>query len=271
MIASGQEQRVLLVAARQGDELVAAQLGQVLAGNVAVIWQPAFLRVDVGDDAALVKGLFTKILDGAAAGDVRLAQALTAVDDVHAHEQFAVGGFTRTAELIYLSGEVQGARAEEATLPFLLTEYHEGEEGRLARLVERTYEGTLDCPGLDGLRTTQDVLAGYRAVGQFRPELWRFVRWQEADVGCLLLNVHPDVRYAEIVYLALVPEVRGRGWGEALSRKACDLARDAACERVVLAVDAANGPAISMYERAGFFEFERREVWIAKLFDGRRK
>ena len=33
-----------------------------------------------------------------------------------------------------------------------------------------TYEGTLDCPVLNGLRDMSDVLAGYRSTGHYHPE-----------------------------------------------------------------------------------------------------
>jgi ribosomal protein S18 acetylase RimI-like enzyme len=63
----------------------------------------------------------------------------------------------------------------------------------------------------------------------------------------------------------LVPEVRGRGWGAAFTELALWLGRQAAAERVVLAVDSANEPAIRMYQSLGFFEFARRAVWIRQL------
>lgn len=265
-LRAGEERQVLLAAARVSGRLVAAQLGQVLPGKVAVVWPPVVERTGLGDDGALVPLLFAQVLASARAEGAELAQALTSASDVEIQQHFLAGGFTRMAELLYLFAELEGRPAGEMELPFELAPLGVGDGRRLASVVERTYAGTLDCPGLDGLRRTEDVLAGYRAVGQFRPELWSIVRWQDADVGCLLVNLHPEVRHAEIVYLALVPEARGRGWGELLAGQACVAARQAACERVVLAVDATNGPAIGMYQRAGFQEFERRCVWIARLF-----
>jgi ribosomal protein S18 acetylase RimI-like enzyme len=85
------------------------------------------------------------------------------------------------------------------------------------------------------------------------------------DIGCLLVNLHPEVRHAEIIYLALVPEVRGRQLGKLLVRQAQWLARQAGCERLVLAVDAANDPAILMYGATGFVEWDRRSVWVRAL------
>ena len=84
-------------------------------------------------------------------------------------------------------------------------------------------------------------------------------------MGCLLVNLHPDVNHAEIVYLGLIPEVRGRGWGLLLTRRAQQLARERHCERVVLAVDAANEPAARLYADAGFSQFDRRAIWIRSL------
>jgi len=43
------------------------------------------------------------------------------------------------------------------------------------------------------------------------------------------------------------------------------LARATNSQRVVLAVDAANEPAIRHYHVAGFCEFDRRAVWVKTL------
>ena len=39
---------------------------------------------------------------------------------------------------------------------------------RLAAVVQRTYENTQDCAFVQGLRSIDDVLAGYKAVGNVR-------------------------------------------------------------------------------------------------------
>jgi ribosomal protein S18 acetylase RimI-like enzyme len=147
-------------------------------------------------------------------------------------------------------------------LPFELEAYQTAEKPRLIDVIQHTYIGTLDCPLIDGMRDTADVLTGYQAVGVFRPELWFFVKDRGRDVGCLLINVHPDVLHAEIVYLALVPDVRGRGWGLQLARQALWVARATHCQRAVLAVDADNAPAVELYRAAGFQAFDRRAVWL---------
>jgi len=199
-----------------------------------------------------------------AAAGARFAQSLLAVGD-HNAQLYLDNGFTHGADLLYLTADLGAASATRPQLPFNIESFRPGDESRLADLIERSYTGTLDCPRLDGLRQTADVINGYKAVGEFRPDLWLFARHEGQDVGCLLLNMHPDVRHAEIVYVALIPEVRGRGWGTELTRLSLWLGQRAGAERLVLAVDAANKPAIRIYEASGFFEFDRRGVWIRSL------
>ena len=136
---------------------------------------------------------------------------------------------------------------------------------RLLPLIEATYEGTLDCPLLNGLRTTADVVTSYRAVGAHRPDLWLLARCGQEDVGCLLLADHPEAGNLELVYLGITPLARGRGYGLTLVKHALAVARQLPRERVVLAVDAANTPAIRLYEAAGFFGFDQRLVMIKAL------
>jgi ribosomal protein S18 acetylase RimI-like enzyme len=263
LLASDQADRVVLVTAKSGNDLVAAQLAQVLPGRVAIIWPP------IGADhmQSIDRSLAAELADAAAralgAAGADVAQALSPPDDTAARELFVAGRFALAAELLYLAADSSPATGTD--LSFELQPFEPGQTARLAALIERTYVGTLDCPSIDGLRSTADVIAGYQAVGQFLPELWFFVRHAGQDAGCLLLNAHPDVGHLEIVYLAVVPQVRGHGWGLQLAHYARTIAGGHGCERVVLAVDAANAPAIRLYEQAGFTLFDRRCVWIRTL------
>jgi ribosomal protein S18 acetylase RimI-like enzyme len=129
----------------------------------------------------------------------------------------------------------------------------------MARVVERTYTGSLDCRAIDGVRRVEDVLTGYQGTGKFDPDLWLLARHEGADVGCLLLA--PGAAW-ELVYLGVVPEARSRGFGTSMVRHAQWLAKQAGCERMTLAVDAANEPAIRVYSAAGFTAWERMCVFL---------
>ncbi len=93
-------------------------------------------------------------------------------------------------------------------------------DAELARLVEGTYEQTLDCPALNGVQDCADALAGYRGASSFDPSLWFIVRHEQRDVGCLLLADFADSDQRLLVYMGLLPEARGKGLGIELVRHA---------------------------------------------------
>src|SRR5690606_11959544 len=80
---------------------------------------------------------------------------------------------------------------------------------RLEQVIEQTYVGTLDCPGLDGVRSLDQVLDGYRSQGRHRPEHWYLVQAEGQDVGALILAEHPGLGNWELIYMGLAPHVRG--------------------------------------------------------------
>jgi ribosomal protein S18 acetylase RimI-like enzyme len=132
---------------------------------------------------------------------------------------------------------------------------------RLAALLEQTYIGTLDCPSLDGVRPMHDVLEGYKAQGQHSRGDWYFVQEYGVDVGALILTEHPGFGNWELVYMGVAPAARGRRHGDRITRFALDVAARRGAERLVLAVDQANAPALRAYERAGFVAWDRRIVY----------
>ena len=244
----------------QAGELYGAVVGQVLPGNVASVSPPRIRAMDQGEE--LARRLLRQLDIELRAESVQLAQTLLAPVDAAAAAMRRGGGYEHASDLLYMAAEADSFPEQAFPLPFELVPLSSDDEARLVRLVDATYVGTLDCPRIDGLRATADVLAGYRAVGESGDRLWRVVRAENADVGCLLLADHSSTRQYEVVYVGLTPEVRGRGWGLELTRHAQWLARQAGCDRLVLAVDAANEPAIRIYAAAGFRAWDRRAVWI---------
>ncbi len=108
-------------------------------------------------------------------------------------------------------------------------------------------------------------MAGYRALGTFDPAHWLLVSEGPDDVGCVLLADHPSSDQAELVYLGVVPEARGRGIGLAMTRHAQWLAHCAGRGQLVVAVDAANTPALDVYAESGFVGWDRQSVFLREL------
>lgn len=260
-------QSVILLAAEHESGLVAAQVAQIFPGRVALTWPIQW--VDSNGPTAnpdgtifVIRSFENELTDCLFDAGCVFVQALTPPSDQYSSQALSLQGFMPMAQLVYLVDEL-GSQVEMKTggeLTWVDMEPHD--ESRLARVIERTYVGTQDCPWLDRWRTTADVLAGYRAVGRYDPAFWKIARHGADDVGCVLVNVHEDVHHAELVYLGLVPEARGRGWAVELVDRARQLAREAGCQRMVLAVDDANEPAKRLYARCGMEEFGRRQLWI---------
>jgi len=251
-----------LLEAHRGGARVGAMWVQVQPGRSGLAWPPQCVPGESGAAADRLMAAACRLL---ARRNVCLATALLPVVTPEDDAVLRRSGFEPLASLVYLlCQEPLFSRQQPAgTLHF--EPYEETSEARMTRVVEQTYLGTLDCPALNGLRRTEDVLAGYRATGMFAPERWFFVRHEDRDVGCLLLYDHPREGNMELVYMGLIPSVRGNGWGKEMCAYAQWLTGRAGRQRLVLAVDAANAPAIEMYATAGFRAWERRTVYARTI------
>ncbi len=194
-----------------------------------------------------------------------MVQALMSADGTTDAELLVAAGFQHVSDLLYL---VCLADDFPTTLPCLelrFEPYSPALHARFARLVDATYKDTLDCPAVNGVRSIDDVLQGYRATGHFDPGRWFIVYDQATEIGCLILTDYPEHAIWELIYMGLLPAAQGRGRGLEIVRHALWLARQAARNRLVLAVDAANEPALRMYAAAGFRSWDRTAVYIRVL------
>lgn len=229
---------------------------QQTAGNTAVVWPPAA-------DAVAAEPLLRAAAEFVDRRAIPLAQLILDAEHAYSPAMLHRAGFEKLAELVYMAADATPPAETSSTLAGDLQFVPRAMEqaDRLAAIVERTYEGTRDCPGLDGVRPMAEVLAGYRAQGEYLPDEWHFVVAHGRDAGALILASHPAVRNWELVYMGVAPEARGCGLGEQIVRFALQAAARGGAERLVLAVDAANGPALDVYRRAGFREWDRRVVY----------
>jgi ribosomal protein S18 acetylase RimI-like enzyme len=126
-----------------------------------------------------------------------------------------------------------------------------------------TYEGTLDCPELNGLRTPDEVMAGYLADTTDPRRWWLALDADGASVGVLLLADGAGPESWDVAYVGVVPGARGRGVGRALVLHAVAEAKAANRRKLGLAVDARNAPAIRLYTALGFKPCGCREVFLS--------
>jgi ribosomal protein S18 acetylase RimI-like enzyme len=206
--------------------------------------------------------------------DLRLAQALPDPGETWAIRAYQDAGFLKVGELAYMRRQ-RTSGPTEAGAP----QWPEGWSVRRVRAVgpadpdrallidvlDRSYEKTLDCPELCGLRETADVLESHKATGAFDPRLWWLLLEGEHPRGCVLLNRCPEHGTVELVYLGLAPEARGKGLGGMLLGMALAEVDAAGGTPMTCAVDLRNAPAIRLYERFGFREFGRRTALVVPI------
>ncbi len=248
-----------LFVARRAAKICGAAWGQRQSGNIVVFWPPQLVA---GEDEATANALAEAVTAAVDKTAAEIMQVFLSLPTPEAVKVLQHAGFRHLADLRYMTAESSRfpLAAPDGELEY--EAYRESQRGRLTELVGRTYEGTLDCRELDGVRDLEHVINGYQATGEYQPENWLFVREGGADVGVLLLADHPKGRHWELMYVALLPEARGRGWGRQITRYAQWLARGAGVERIVVAVDAANLPAIAMYRDSGFELWDQRAVYV---------
>jgi mycothiol synthase len=254
------------VAARNG-RLLWAILPIVSPGRTMLMFAPAVAPrpAQAGAAARLVNA----IAEHYAAKQVDLSQVLVDPHDPAAQQVYLKSGFGRLAELVYLQKHVRPPTNDEP-LPanFAWHGYSHETHELFARALASSYANSLDCPGLNGLRDIEDVIAGHKATGDFHPDLWHAITENDAPRGVLLLSAAPQTETIELVYLGLAPEARGRKLGDAMMRRAMADVLRVGRSRLALAVDALNAPALALYYRHGMQRISSR---VALLRDLRRR
>ena len=114
-------------------------------------------------------------------------------------------------------------------------------------------------PELDRARALNDIMAGHRTARNFVAERWQlgYVPGRPEAAAVLLLGEAANRDSWEVIYLGLTPEARGRHLGRAVVAHAIELAQSHV-ERLELAVDCRNTPAVRLYESTGFTTRNRR-------------
>jgi ribosomal protein S18 acetylase RimI-like enzyme len=259
LIARGELTAEGVIVCHQGSGLVGVMVGMPLTGAAGLVWPPQAaqgpVRVPVED----------ALLDFASAWlqrrGCRFAQALMAPEDMESAESLERRGFSRITTLQYLEKELGGTIPPTATalqfqgFPLCNRDLFE-------MTLEQTYQNTMDCPELNEVRTPGEVIDGYLKVAGCRPDCWWLALYGDNVAGLLITTPIQNTTSWELLYVGLVPQARGRGLGTHLVNQAMHTALEQGATRLTLTVDFRNAPALRMYERLEFQEFDRREVYL---------
>jgi ribosomal protein S18 acetylase RimI-like enzyme len=194
----------------------------------------------------------------------RLAFVQVMLDPHDKHDIAAVGaaGYELLAGLVNMQLDLTSPAFPWQTGALAWRSYGEFSEQELADLIAATYEGSLDCPRLSGLRGMADVLESHRACGVFSPASWWIVARDGRSVGCILVNDSASGQTAEIVYVGVTPAHRRQGIGRAMLRRAAADARQRHRSALLLAVDEQNHYAKRLYQAEGYRQTHHQLAFI---------
>ncbi len=247
----------LFVTRGAGGAVRGAVLAQVLPGALGFLFPPRVMSGRETDAGPLLAAA----LDWLGGRGVKVCQSFAPGGDRSDEPTLAAGGFRHVTAVVHLRrGLEPGPTADSAGL--LAFEPHDTDSPAFTSALLASHDGSLDCPELTGARTPAELLDGFRGPFPSRPGWWVLVRHAGEPVGVVLLDVGAEVGAVELNYLGLVPAARGRGWGEALLRFALRTAAADDTTVLTLSMDARNAPACRLYDRHGFRETDRREVFL---------
>lgn len=253
-----------LMVARTFDGLVSAALPVVSPGRTMLLFAPGHFPTP--EHERIAGRVVAEVCRRAAKADVHLAQVLLDPSDVRLADLYSQWGFARLAELIYLHSYIaRSVQDQPLPPPYRWRTYAPETHELFARTIVRTYQQSLDCPALNGLRSIEDIIAGHKAAGEFDPAMWFLLCQGKSPLGVLILSPVFNADSVELVYLGLVPEARGRGLGQWMMRHAATATAARRRCRLTLAVDASNRPALRLYWQHGMQSVVRRVAMLRDL------
>ena len=247
--------------ARRGGQPVAAVLVVPSAGRVGMLFHSP--PQAPGVEVRAVSGVVARAAGQALQDDLAFVQALLPTSRRADSRMLLDAGLQKLAELVYMRRDLSKPVPEPDPPRVTWRNYRKEGDEQFAAAIAGTYEQSLDCPGLRGLRRLSDVIAGHKASGIFNPKSWWIARVADRPAGCILVNesaVSPGD--AELVYMGLLAGFRGRGLGGAMVRHAARWARRRGRRFLQVAVDSENAYAKRVYDREGFRETSRRIAYI---------
>jgi ribosomal protein S18 acetylase RimI-like enzyme len=251
-----------LLLARRGRDLAGAVICATMAGAGGMVWPP---QAVLGPDASEVEDELLRAATAWLRGQgTKLAQTLLAPQESALAGPLERGGFCRVTTLWFFRRELSSLWPLPAVPRRLSFQtYAEADRDVFHRALLRTYEGTLDCPEINGVRDVHEIVVGHQAQGAFDPGRW-WLAWKEGrPAGVLLLNDLKDVPAWDLSYLGVIPDARRRGVGRELACKALEQARAHGALQLTLSVDVRNRPAWQLYTSLGFRQVEPRDVYLA--------
>jgi ribosomal protein S18 acetylase RimI-like enzyme len=255
----------LLIAFVDG-RAVGAALAVVQPDRMAFAWPPGVLIPDDILSITSIDAVADRLMSALAAWidrtPARFAQILIEPDAPPDFDLLRRHGFVPIADLEMRQRWLNEPLGQWTPPAWTTLTYEESLATRFAEVIERTYDGSLDCPAFTGFRSGVEALESHRAAGVFDPTMWTLFEVDGRAAGILLLAPQPDQKASELVYTGIVPEFRGRGLGKKIVEYALHHVQRRRDVRMCLCVDSSNHYACAIYDAVGLTVEGTRSVWL---------
>jgi ribosomal protein S18 acetylase RimI-like enzyme len=255
-----------LFTAHEHDLLQGSMLCLPIPGASGLVWPPQSAQTKNARE--LEDALVSHSCEWLKARGAKLAQALLFAQETASATPLERNGFQRTTTLWYMRRDMNVPLPRGGRPRLTLQPYDAKESAIFSQTLLRTYEGTQDCPEVNGVRTIDEILDGHSADAGANFSRWWLALDGKRPVGVMLAAESPEWESWEIAYIGVVPEARGRGFGRELMHHVLTEARVVEVPQLTLCVDSRNAPAVRMYRDLGFERYDTREVYLRVLDSG---
>lgn len=243
--------------ARMHDSIHGVFVCMPMPGAASLVWPP---RHTTKMDRIHLDALIAAGLDWLRQRDIRLAEVIGHADDLRGMDALIHHGFRPAGPLLFFRHELETVPKAVSEARFI--PYPEVDSETFAETLEATYQETADLPELSGVRTRDEVMAGYRESPLFRSSNWFLAEVDKRPAGVLMLTEIEPLEGWDLTYVGIVPEMRRRGLGRALVSKALEHVAQAGGSWLEVAVDARNRPGVQLYASTGFHATFERQVFL---------
>ena len=138
-----------LLGAYRSGKLVGSIFSQIQPGKYAQVWLPRLLQDETAGTAVNLLQATAEWLDQ---GRICMAQILLEAVAAEDEKTLREGGFDYLTDLLYLVCLEDDFPHAALPCPLEFEAYNSQNHDRLARIVDATYQETLDCPKLNHVR-----------------------------------------------------------------------------------------------------------------------
>ncbi|MEW4562629.1 GNAT family N-acetyltransferase [Bremerella sp. JC770] len=251
-----------LMTATRGNRVVSSIWCLSQPGRIGAIWGPGILADEADSTAHL---LIRQAIQFAKQRDCHLLQSLVGQENRAAGNLLVSSGFQSITLLSHLEAVAEDVQAEPPRSDLKFRRCQDFRSEAFRTLVSQTYDSSLDCPELDGMRDVEDVLAGYYATSHQSTYNWYTLENDNEMMGVIITAHHSETQQLELIYFGLTPRFRKLGLGSEMIRFVLQLAQFLGCRSTITGVDQRNTPAMALYRHFGFEQFDSKELLLLPL------